>query len=292
MRGGFHPYLAAGAAALALSVTGGCVQATRHSNTMLFGTNTSFGIKAGATTGQVPQVTVGYDRQEAVVMPLWANTADSGGRSGLLQPCVLPPAPALAGGPMPAADADDARAVNPCLFAAYREGALDSYSVLASFGARFGADGGNPPKAQGGLAQYFATGMAAQILAIKGGAAVVAVGEAAEQSAATSDTAALTTLLTGDVDLKVVEQQIAAERSFGQRLQNAVRGTSAADLAGRLQLFETRAGVAQQVASWCQGKTPDECATIIGETDLYATPYRTKAAALEKALSEWNLPAQ
>ncbi|HVH48588.1 MAG TPA: hypothetical protein VM760_01745 [Sphingomicrobium sp.] len=177
----------------ALSVVpllGGCVQATRHSNLMVFGTNTSFGLKVGTAPNQVPSVVVGYDRQEAVLMPLLANTVDlqnAAAKQNLLSPCPVSPS----GVPVQN---------HPCLFAARRGDAVDAYSVLASFGANF--EGGNSATnatAKGGLAQYFSTGMAAQILALTGGASVVAVGKAAEKSAETApDTAAAAVTLFGE----------------------------------------------------------------------------------------------
>lgn len=152
------------------------MQATRHSNTMVFGTNTTFGIKVGTTTGEVPQIVVGYDRQEAVIMPLVANSASKNGKAGApLEPCDLIQKVDVVG------SAD--YAVHPCSLVAFRDGAQDSYSVLASFGAEFNAKASAAPEASGGLAQYFATGMAAQILAAKGGAALVATGIAAKESA-------------------------------------------------------------------------------------------------------------
>ena len=72
-----RPYRKAAAVTALALLAAGCVQATRHSNTMYFGTNTTFGIKAGAATGETPKVIVGYDRQEAVILPLVANTAET-----------------------------------------------------------------------------------------------------------------------------------------------------------------------------------------------------------------------
>ena len=135
----------------ALSLSG-CAQMTRHSNTLVFGTNTSFGLTAGTSAANVPSVSVGYQRQEAVVMPLVANVKDVG---GVLQPCDISPAIAVGDG---GADTP------PCMLVGRRDKSLDTYSVLGSFGATFGASGAKG-EAQGGLAQYFATGLAAQLLA-------------------------------------------------------------------------------------------------------------------------------
>ena len=125
-------------------------QTPHHTNTMFFGTATKLGvdIAQNPTAGNVPTLTIGYKRIEAVWMPLMAN-ADEKGK------------PASCSG-------------SDCLFQGSSEN--DTYSVLASFGAKIGAgaDAGGV-KSNVGIAQYFATGLAAQKLADKGGAQLVAV---------------------------------------------------------------------------------------------------------------------
>ena len=58
-----------------------------------------------------------------------------------------------------------------------KSGQKDTYSVLASFGAQFegaaSAGTSNSATAKGGIAQYFATGLAARLLAQSGGAGLV-----------------------------------------------------------------------------------------------------------------------
>lgn len=167
-------------------ILAGCTQATRHSNLMAFGTNTTFGIAAGKDV-DVPTVTVGYKRQELVLMPLVANTKEDAHHR--LLPCDI------------AASAD--KADHPCVLVGTRGDsnntlAKDSYSVLASFGANFGGGvDSTGAKINGGLAQYFATGMAAQLLALSGGAAVVATGQAASSSSADKPSAAAVLAVVG-----------------------------------------------------------------------------------------------
>jgi hypothetical protein len=133
----------------------------RHTNTLIFGTNTKFAFDVSQEATGAVGVTLGYKRQEAVWMPLLANQAGTDGR---LVPTVCTPGEA-------------------CKFAgtagkggAAGENAVDTYSVLATFsgqakgGAGAAAEG---PNANGSLAQYFATGFAARLLAEKGGAALV-----------------------------------------------------------------------------------------------------------------------
>lgn len=138
----------------------GCTQTVRHTNTLLFATNTQIAISAGTSATAQPDITIGYKRQEAVVMPLVANYAPDPKEPGKLVPCgnaTSPPA-------------------DSCLIVGKNgtSGAQDSYSVLASFGAKFGAKGNGPqPEASVGIAQYFATGVAAQLLAATGGASII-----------------------------------------------------------------------------------------------------------------------
>lgn len=191
------------AAALAVTLSG-CVQATRHSNAIVFGTNTSLGIKVGPDATTTPGISIGYSRQEAVFMPLLANTAETAERVeaqrrqlGALQPslspCNIDPthvarvAAGQEGRPMHAPlSADEIRrfsesqSANPCLFVGRRsEGsnqmATDSYSVFASFGGHVSGGQGTPPSAALGVGQYFATGVAAQILAANGGARISSI---------------------------------------------------------------------------------------------------------------------
>lgn len=178
-----------------LPLLAGCVQATRHSNTMVFGTNTNVGLKIGTTTGETPEVLIGYDRKETVIMPLLANTGEKENSRNHLSPCEPDKIFEIDKGGQEvltagiAALAAQSSEIHPCLFVATKtdsKGKLisrDSYSVLASFGAQIE---GNAKEGSGqvGLAQYFATGVAAQMLASNGGAAVVSVGKAAENSAA------------------------------------------------------------------------------------------------------------
>jgi len=167
-------------AALLLS---GC--SVPHNDVLIFGTNTKFAVdvSASAATGGVPELTVGYKRQEAVWMPLVVNAQDSAVVSQLatslqtsFNQCM-----ANAGADASAQEAcrrglaDGLKYVGTsggsgALDISTRSGSgtlddRDAYSVFASFGARFGAEGGaNTAEAQGGIAQFFATGVAAQRL--------------------------------------------------------------------------------------------------------------------------------
>ena len=155
----------------------------KHSNTLIFGTNTkvAFDVSADAVT-QTPSITLGYTRQEAVWMPLMPNVD----RNGKMVPC---------------GNEETRAASEACKKFIGKDGATktegakeDTYSVLATFGATFsggantqGGGSENPEvggagaevsagtTASAGIAQYFATGLAARILAKEGGADLVAV---------------------------------------------------------------------------------------------------------------------
>lgn len=126
-----------------------------HTNTLIFGTNTKFAIDIAADPTGNPSLTVGYKRQEAVWMPLLANKDNNG---------------------TPNLD-------NGFLFLGKQDTQIqDTYSVLASFGATFSGGStmgietqGAKVSTGGGLAQFFATGLAARKLAETGGSRLVSV---------------------------------------------------------------------------------------------------------------------
>jgi hypothetical protein len=197
---------------------------------MVFGTNTTFGLSAGQDVSGIPSFTVGYRRQEAVVMPLVANTADNGSYQ---EPCNIQNMPPLLADQM-----------NPCLLVGVSDrGSIDTYSVLASFGAQFRGSG-TQANASGGLAQFFSTGIAAQNLAIRGGAALVAASDSAtaeaysgldaEVAAALTNSEVIEGVRTGSADLRTTLGQI------GARYQQTA---DPASLAAEIDAFEAAAGI-------------------------------------------------
>jgi hypothetical protein len=240
-----------GGVALAVAL-GGCVQATRHSNAVIFGTNTSLGVRVGTDATTVPNITVGYQRQEAVFLPLLANVGETetvtrrqAGQSGetvsqgsLLTPCD-PTRPAQIENQRQNRPQDD-YLIHPCSFVAVNGRAQDSYSVLASFGARIGAStGSGDEKVQIGIAQYFSTGMAAQMLAITGGASVVSV--TAEPPAPANQTLAAS--LFGTPEERAAAAVIGSEyNSYQAMLETTLAGLAAATYITKLQKFEDDIG--------------------------------------------------
>lgn len=140
----------------------GCQTTTHHSNTMFFGTSTSLGVKVGVATSASPTVNIGYDRNEALVLPLLANKTFD-----------------VDNIPTPCNEAD----VENCMFIGTQGEDKDTYAVLATFGADISGSGNSGTEAAVGISQYFSSGHAAIELAKNGGAAAVSTGIAAKASA-------------------------------------------------------------------------------------------------------------
>ncbi len=151
------------AAPLMLALAG-CVS---NPNTMVFGTSTTFGVSAGAGAASSPAIVVGYQRQEAVVMPLVIT--QRWGEKGF-ESCDTSKAPS----------SSLCKLVGTGLVGGER--GADALSVMASFGTKGDVGTGTEAKLNGRITQYFATGLAARELARASGAAAVATGEAARLS--------------------------------------------------------------------------------------------------------------
>lgn len=269
------------AALTAMAVLTGCVQATRHSNTMIFGTNTHFGIRAGTTPTSVPEVNIGYSRQEAVVMPLVANVADDGHTQ---KPCDLTTQVEVVG--------RQGFAVHPCALVAIKGEAQDSYSVLASFGAKFaGSAKTSESTGSGGLAQYFATGMAAQMLAFTGGASVVAVGDAAKAAAekAPPDASTVSALFGDQASFARGVAMRDAYTEFRDKLIAKITLTDPAQISVKMTAFDAAAGVPNSgAAAGCTDIT--SCKKEVMENDSYRHSYAAKKAAFDAAFAAWTVP--
>lgn len=276
-----------------MTALGGCVQATRHSNAIVFGTNTSFGIKVGPNATSVPSITVGYDRQEAVLLPVVANAGEAppqrGGTSArtnnnnnnLLTPCDLTKSVTTTG------SADFA--IHPCSLVAVNGRAMDSYSVLASFGADFSGTGNERGvEASGGLAQYFSTGMAAQMLALNGGASVVAVGKAAEAAAESpADAQTVAALYGGDPNFVIGQGQGTAYVPIRDDLLARIRLTDPQNLPTRIAAFEL-------AINWSGPTLATACADrqqcLIRARDYYSLVLPAKATEAGRNLTAWTTP--
>lgn len=151
-----------------LVVLSGCSSTPRHTNTLIFGTNTKVAFDISQDATGIVGLTLGYKRQEAVWMPLLAN----GDAKGSPQSC----------------NNDDCKRFIASVGkgGSIGEGSIDTYSVLATFKGKAGAGtaDGNKGK-EGVLTQYFATGFAARLLAASG-ASVVNAGSTVTPAAAIS----------------------------------------------------------------------------------------------------------
>lgn len=196
----------------ALPLLGGCAfhrDKNPHNDVLVFATQTKFGvdISAPATSATLPAFTVGYNRSEAVWMPLKPNgTKDHPAADAFAEDTVTKLNQCDAS--LLSVIADRAKRNAACLAAVLPAGKyvsmssgiknniggnaleIDTYSVFASFGARGGISGS---QANGGLAQIFATGIAAQRLAsnpqVGNALNVAAPAAAAEQAKAQAEEA-------------------------------------------------------------------------------------------------------
>lgn len=147
----------------------------QHTNTLIFGTNTKLALDISQSPTNLPSFTLGYKREEAVWMPLLANRDKNGNT------CHSPATNSDAEAGKPAIQTgNNELSTNPnCLYQGTDSNDEDTYSVLASFGSKFSGEtiGSTAPsaKAGGGLAQFFATGIAARKLAEQGGAKLVSI---------------------------------------------------------------------------------------------------------------------
>jgi hypothetical protein len=141
-----------------LALASGC-NTPKHSNVLIFATNTKYAFDISYDTKmQQPNITLGYTRQEGVWMPLLANRGPDG----------LEPAQ-----PNGICSTNRDGSTRPDDLYIGNDGSnLDTYSVIATFGAKFsaGVSGTNNLTAGNGLSQFFATGLAARELARNGGA--------------------------------------------------------------------------------------------------------------------------
>jgi hypothetical protein len=135
----------------------GCTSTPQHTNVLVFGTNTKVALDLSQDATSGIGITLGYKRMEAVWMPLLPNQVNANGTGLQPSPCMT-------------------EKECPKFVGMDREDQYDTYSVLASFGSKLGAgvdSTGKEAKVNGEIAQYFATGLAARLLADKGGAGPV-----------------------------------------------------------------------------------------------------------------------
>jgi len=151
-------------AAWSVAALTGCM--APHNDVLLFGTTTkvAFDITAPPEGTYVPEITLGYKRKEFVWMPLVLNGRGSSLDEGATW------AGALGAAAKYTAEAETQFVGNDGNPKGEKLKSVDTYSVLASFGGEFSGEAGlqgehGTSTMNAGLAQVFATGIAAQRLA-------------------------------------------------------------------------------------------------------------------------------
>jgi hypothetical protein len=278
---------------------------------MVFGTTTTVGVKVGRDVNQMPNVLIAYDRQEAVIMPLLANTGEKSGSRNSLSPCpsvTAPrgtPSPTPSPTPTPTLASPDGYA-HPCKFVAIRQGPdnfliQDSYSVLASFGAKLHGDGTGGTGAAG-LAQYFATGAAAQTLALNGGAAVIAVGDAAKAAASNPSNAAnAASALGAEGFIAQVQSGVSNDPGIAAMfdpltdlLTSKIFLTDSQNLASQLAAFDQHlknsTGYSPDLAKFCEKLSNSDCVKVVKENNLLVAPeLLDKSNQIRSAINNWKI---
>lgn len=150
----------------------GCTSTPQHTNTLVFGTTTRLALDVSQDPTASVGVTLGYKRQEAVWMPLLPNQPVSNpqAQDSKLQPITC--------GNRTRTEYDVPKSVQETecemFIGTDKDRNRDTYSVLASFGANAGGSAqSGSVNGNGQIAQYFATGLAARLLAQSGGAGLV-----------------------------------------------------------------------------------------------------------------------
>lgn len=275
---------------------------------MIFGTNTTVGVKVGRDVNQMPNVLIAYDRQEAVIMPLLANTGEKPGSRNKLSPCPSVTVPDEAEAAETVAELTSGNGfAHPCKFVGIRQGdggliIQDSYSVLASFGAKLKGNA-TENQAAAGLAQYFATGAAAQTLALNGGAAVIAVGDAATAAASNSTNSANAASALGATGLIAqiqsgISKDPAIAAGFApltDLLTSKIFLTESQNLASQLAAFDLHlkntAGFSPDLAQFCKNLNNSDCVKLVREGDLLVAPELVgKSDQIRAAIKNWKTP--
>lgn len=194
----------------AFALTGACA----HNDVLVFGTSTTIGlnVETASTNGAAPSIVLGYEREEAVWMPLVLN-----GRDSDLAMCADNGQGQCQTGSVPVSQAMYRSEIT-------RDGRTnrDAYSVFASLGARFNgsANTNDGVGAGGGLAQFFATGNAA--LNISANEALVTALKVESPEGAAAQAAAVRGAAGETVD---VDALLAADVSAIDQLETCSKGS-------------------------------------------------------------------
>lgn len=158
-----------------------CATSKPHNDVMIFGTSTNIGVEVGAPVQNagIPAFKIGYNRHEAVWMPLKPNHSAIEGDDAVIRATNASKALNACDTTLRTSILDTSRRQSICLdfvlptnkYVSSSAGIspdkggvireVDTYSVFASFG---GSGNLSLNNASGNLAQFFATGVAAQRL--------------------------------------------------------------------------------------------------------------------------------
>ena len=281
-----------------------------HNDVLVFATQTKFGVDVSApvTNAAIPAFNVGYNRTEAVWMPLRPNgatDATSQGEAlnevvGLLNDCMMQLDDSIG-------DSDDR--TRTCLQLVVPSGKyvsigsgvdediggsnleIDAYSVFASFGARGGISGSG---ANGGLAQVFATGIAAQRLASNpqvGNALNTAAPSAqVEEAKARQDEAAVEArrLELTPEQRPVVQESVTSYLEFRQGMVGLIATTLSGEWPGRWSRFQNQAGETFS----CNSQAECENAFRNGTPFSFQFSPGQSSESLVTAKNNWNDPLE
>lgn len=136
----------------------GLITGCSHGDAIIFASNRQVGVKVGVDSKEIPEVSIGYNAQDFALVPLYKKDAKAPGNGGT--------------------NKVQAQVDEHGKYLATTDGKdRDAYSVYGSFvGAATGKgtfQSGPQSEASANLAQFFATGMAAQLLAKESGASAV-----------------------------------------------------------------------------------------------------------------------
>ena len=194
------------AGGLALFATG-CA----HNDVLVFGTSTTIGlnVETASSQGAAPSLVLGYEREEAVWMPLLVN-----GRESVLPLCPVGMSGACGTGRYPLDQAMYRSTIMDRT--GQRVVQTDAYSVFASLGAHFNGRANTGAEAGGGLAQFFATGNAAMNVSRNEALMTALKLEGAEGAAAQADAIGYAAALTAEDRARIDREgaQRAADLTF------------------------------------------------------------------------------
>lgn len=234
-----------------LPLLAGCAA---NPNALIFGTNTVLGLSAGNGTAGSPELTLGFRRQEAVLLPVVAaNTWQDQGKLTFCQP------EKISSGKPSGANTEG------CLLMGSGANERDSLSVMASFGTKHNL---KAEAISGEISQYFATGLAARRLAERSGPSAVATGAAAVVGGRLAGSAAMVEAVNSPEALAAARALVEADKSGREAVAANVEKAGDAGFVAYLGQLDA-ATSDDRFTMACKSLTKArECAEMIRSTSL------------------------